>query len=172
VQSVLTSFSLPSSTACLTPSQLNAALHGLALHDASTPIMQATLASLSAHSCRAYWRFGHSRKYFLLYLLPFPSRGLLYHFVTSLQIIACVCSVGHQPPCHAIMLLQHSLRRSSYLRHDFFALTSQLLHKLSLLRRKSLWLPMGRYLVRALCRKLPGGLISGLRFKRNRLSPI
>ena len=163
----------------LTPFQYKAILHKPALHVSSTLVIQAPLVT---HRCRAYWRFGLLRKYipeflaalpsFFKYPLSFPLHNLLLHFIVSIQAIACACSVVHLPPYRITTLLRHSLRRSLCSKHDFFALINRLLRKLCSLYRKSLWLPMGCYLVKARCSKLLQCVKSRLRFKYNRLSPV
>ena len=197
-QNVLTSFkfSSPSTTAQHEfvssrpiPFQQNTTLHVPALHNVGklTLTIQAPLAT---HHGRACWRFGPLQKYSpkpLASLLPlfrylrrsyFPLCDLLHHFIALLHhyivSIACVCSVGHLPPCHTAMLLQHDLCRSLCSKHDFVALTSRLLSKLSFLRQKSLWLPIGHYLVKARRSKLlrRAKSESWLRFKYSRLSPV
>ena len=196
-QKVLTSFSSPSSTAeheflssRLTPFQHNAILHhdGHALHDSGTLLIQAPLVT---HRCHAYWRFGFSSwkcppKILVALLSLFkylsesfvPLSDILYHFVVSIQTIGCASSVCHLPPYHTATLLRHDLRRSLCSKHDFLALKSRLLSKLSIWCRnlKYLWLlrvmslrPRGHNfkLVKAnLCVK------SRLRFKYHRVSPV
>ena len=89
-----------------------------------------------------------------------------------MQTIACACSVAHLPPYCVTTLLRHGLCRSFCSKHDFFALTNRLLRKLCFLFRKSLWLPIGCYLVKARCCKLLQCTNSRLKFKYNRRSPV
>lgn len=137
-------------------------------------------APLVTHHCRLYWRFGFSWKYtpkslaallsMFKYMLSFPLPDLLYHFVVSMQTIACASFVCYLPSYCIAALLQHNLCHSLCSKHDFLALTSCLLIKLFILCWKYSWLSVGHYLVKVqhckLCVK------SRLRFRYNHLSPV
>ena len=163
-QNVLTSFKLSSLSPTaqhefvsshLIACRHNATLHVPALHDVGKVVLM-TQAPPVTHHGRACWRFGPLQKFSpkpLASLLPLfrnlrwfclPLCDLLHHFVALMHhyifSIACICSVGHLPPGHAAMLLQHDLCRSLCSKHYFVVLTSRLLSKLSFLRQKTLWL--------------------------------
>ena len=148
-QEVLASFSSLSPTAecefavhpCLSTFHHNTAPHG--------PVLQ---VSSSTCRCHAHSRLGPQWKNALkplaaLFKHPplLPLRDLFHLFVTTMQMIFCVCSVGHLLPHHIVILLRNDLCRNLCSKHDFFALTSCLRKKLAIPCQKFIWLPTGQY---------------------------